>query len=626
METMDGVQSNIEKIRDLFPSCVVESRDAEGRTELKVDFERLRAILAPDLANGDRMRYRFTWPDKHRAFSLIGQPIRRTLRPCRGESVDFDATKNLYIEGDNLEVLKCLQETYLGRVKMIYIDPPYNTGHDFVYRDDYRMGREEFEATSGLRDEEWNCLRTNEKSNGRFHTDWLNMMYPRLYLAHSLLREDGVIFISIDDNEVTNLRKLCDEVFGEGNFVAIYKWNKTSTPPALSAKVRTKYEFVLCYEKSRNSNKYNGGVAEGGDMPLLNSGNAVRSIVFPKESVRFRFEGRYLSGQYDRVFLHDVIEISGGYASEDITLEGPFKWTQETVDAEIAKGTTFVIKTDRFAIRYERLGERVKIPSDIISKPECGVGTNEDAAKEVKSLFGSNIMSYPKPVSLVSYLSNFTTSNGDIILDFFSGSATTAHAVMELNAADGGDRRYIMVQIPEATDETSEAFRAGYPNICEIGKERIRRAGVKVLEEYPGKQVDVGFRVLKLDSSNMQEAYYRPSEQGKSLLDLVDTVVPGRTDEDLLFQAMLELGIPLDERIERLEVGGNTLFNVGVALLVACFDGRLGDEALEKMVELQPGYAVVRDRSGQDGTHDRDLINCRAILKDRSSRTVLRIL
>ena len=436
----------LEALRQIAPSAFTEVRGDDGELTHKVNFDVLRELLGDVVLDAGEDNFGFHWVGKQEAKRTAAEPTRQTLRPVEEDSVDWATTENLYIEGDNLEVLKLLQRAYLGKVKMIYIDPPYNTGNDFVYEDDFSMSSGDMDEAMGNLDEEGSRLRRNLDSNPRYHSAWCSMIYSRLLVARTLLANDGVIFISIDDNEVHHLRNICDEAFGAGNFVAEYKWNKTATPPSLSNKIRSKYEYILCYEKQLSNIKYNGGIVEGGDMPLLNEGNAIRTLCFPRDSIFFNIQGEFPSDFYDRVRLVNDIEVVEGRASADVVLTGPFKWTQETVDNEIANGTRFIVKSNKFAVRYIRKGERVKRPSDVISKVECGVGTNEDASKDIEALFGQNIMSYPKPVSLIQYLIPFAELSPDsLILDFFSGSATTAHAVMQLNAKDGGKRKYIMV-------------------------------------------------------------------------------------------------------------------------------------------------------------------------------------
>ena len=576
----------LEVLKQIAPSAFTEVRGTDGE-------------LGDAIADADEESFGFQWVGKQAAKRAAAEPTRQTLRPVVQDSVDWDTTENLYIEGDNLEVLKLLQRAYLGKVKMIYIDPPYNTGSDFVYQDDFAMSREEIDEVMGNLDEEGNRLRLNPDSNPRYHSKWCSMMYSRLLVARTLLANDGVIFISIDDNEVHHLRKICDEVFGARNFVAEYKWNKTSTPPSLSYKVRSKYEYILCYEKQLSAIKYNGGIVEGGDMPLLNEGNAVRTIRFPRNSISFNIVGNFPAAEYDRVTLTQEIEVVNGQSNIDVILTGPFKWTQETVNNEISNGTTFIIKSNKFAVRYIRVGERIKRPSDVISKVECGVGTNEDASKDIEMLFGKNIMSYPKPISLIQYLIPFAEISSDsLILDFFSGSATTAHAVMQLNAEDGGKRKYIMVQFPEATPEGSEARKAGYNTICEIGKERIRRAGKKIKETTgnESKDLDTGFRVLRVDSSNMEDVYFEPAElRQDNLFTLMDSVKYDRTELDLLFGCMVDWGVELSNPLRKEEVAGKHLHIVNEGALVACFDKEINIEAIRHIAQMKPLRVIFRE-------------------------------
>ena len=588
----------LEVLKQIAPSAFTEVRGTDGELTQKVNFDVLRELLGDAIADADEESFGFQWVGKQAAKRAAAEPTRQTLRPVVQDSVDWDTTENLYIEGDNLEVLKLLQRAYLGKVKMIYIDPPYNTGSDFVYQDDFAMSREEIDEVMGNLDEEGNRLRLNPDSNPRYHSKWCSMMYSRLLVARTLLANDGVIFISIDDNEVHHLRKICDEVFGARNFVAEYKWNKTSTPPSLSYKVRSKYEYILCYEKQLSAIKYNGGIVEGGDMPLLNEGNAVRTIRFPRNSISFNIVGNFPTAEYDRVTLTQEIEVVNGQSNTDVILTGPFKWTQETVNNEISNGTTFIIKSNKFAVRYIRVGERIKRPSDVISKVECGVGTNEDASKDIEMLFGKNIMSYPKPISLIQYLIPFAEISSDsLILDFFSGSATTAHAVMQLNAEDGGKRKYIMVQFPEATPEGSEARKAGYNTICEIGKERIRRAGKKIKETTgnESKDLDTGFRVLRVDSSNMEDVYFEPAElRQDNLFTLMDSVKYDRTELDLLFGCMVDWGVELSNPLRKEEVAGKHLHIVNEGALVACFDKEINIEAIRHIAQMKPLRVIFR--------------------------------
>lgn len=607
MQTANKADENFKKLAAMFPNAVTETIDENGEVVRAIDKDVLMQEISCKVVDGNEERYQFTWPDKKKSVLLANAPINKTLRPCREESVDFDNTENLYIEGDNLEVLKLLQETYLGKIKMIYIDPPYNTGNDFVYADDFAQSTDEYLENSGQYDDYGNRLVTNTESNGRFHTDWLNMIYPRLKIAKDLLADDGVIFISIDDNELENLKKVCDEVFGEQNFATQFIWTKTATPPSLSHKCRKTVEYVLCYEKSLDNTRYFGSLLSGGDVPLLNTGNPVKELVFPVGSVRFNFvkNGTVRSGSYDKVELLDDIVVSNGENQNQFRMKAEFKWGQPMLNTEVANGTYFVCKTEKLSIRFQRPYDdsNFKTPNNFLNlelNKEIGIGTNESAVKELEELGLSKFFDFPKPVSLVKYLINMIAKfdKEAIILDFFSGSATTAHSVMKLNAEDNGNRKFIMVQLPEETDEKSEAYKAGYKNICEIGKERIRRAAKKIAEENPKAQFDGGFRVLKCDSSNMREVYYNPAEYEPSLFSrLEDNIKEDRTPEDLLFQVMLDLGVLLSSKSEEATIAGKKVFNVEDNYLIACFDDNVTEEVITEIAKQKPYYFVMRDSS-----------------------------
>ena len=612
MQTANKADENFKKLAEMFPNAVTETIDENGEVVRAIDKDVLMQEISCKVVDGNEERYQFTWPDKKKSVLLANAPINKTLRPCREESVDYDNTENLYIEGDNLEALKLLQETYLGKIKMIYIDPPYNTGNDFVYADDFAQSTDEYLENSGQYDDYGNRLVTNTESNGRFHTDWLNMIYPRLKIAKDLLADDGVIFISIDDNELENLKKVCDEVFGEQNFATQFIWTKTATPPSLSHKCRKTVEYVLCYEKSLDNTRYFGSLLSGGDVPLLNTGNPVKELVFPVGSVRFNFvkNGTVRSGSYDKVELLDDIVVSNGENQNQFRMKAEFKWGQPMLNTEVANGTYFVCKTEKLSIRFQRPYDdsNFKTPNNFLNlelNKEIGIGTNESAVKELEELGLSKFFDFPKPVSLVKYLINMIAKfdKEAIILDFFSGSATTAHSVMKLNAEDNGNRKFIMVQLPEETDEKSEAYKAGYKNICEIGKERIRRAAKKIAEENPEAKFDGGFRVLKCDSSNMKEVYYNPAEYEPSLFSrLEDNIKEDRTPEDLLFQVMLDLGILLSSKIQcevwRVESGAEyKYFNVEDGYLIACFDKNVTEELITEIAKQKPYYFVMRDSS-----------------------------
>ena len=637
MQSHDVIGSNTQKIAQLFPNCVTERLGKDGKPELAIDFEKLQAELSNEIIAEGEERYQFTWPDKRAAVRLANTPTTMTLRPCREESVDFDNTQNLYIEGDNLDVLKVLRETYLGKVKMIYIDPPYNTGNDFVYNDDFAQGKDDFEQSSGLFDEEGNQtidpMQRNTESNGRFHTDWLNMIYPRLKVARDLLSDDGVIFISIDDNEVENLRKICDEVFGEQNFVTQYVWEKKKKPSFLNANIGTKTEYIVCYSKNRFML---GALSvdtteEGKKYPLNNAGNSISVLTFPPYSVMFNIndgmvEKQNMSeGNIITELLNDLI-IKNGLNENEFKLKGEWRYSQQKVNEIISNGETLIISKIPFRPNHIKKGGEIKKMHNLLTIAHYNIGTNEDATSEQISLLGKDYFDYAKPLSLIQLLIKAISYNDrdSFIMDFFSGSATTAHAVMKLNAEDGGNRKFIMVQLPEKTDEKSEAYKAGYKNICEIGKERIRRAGKKVKEEagLSAQNLDTGFRVLKLDSSNMEDIYYTPQEfELQSLFN--ENVKADRTNEDLLFQVMLDLGIELSAKIESKQIAGKNVHFVDDNYLVACFDRDVNESTITEIAKLQPIYFVMRDASA---ANDNVIDNFEQIFKHYSPDTNCRII
>ena len=632
MQSSNGVEDNITKIAQLFPDCVTEIVDERsGQPKHLIDFEKLKQNLSDSVISERAERYQFTWPDKSKAILLANSPINATLRPYREDSVDFDNTQNLYIEGDNLDVLKCLKETYLHKVKMIYIDPPYNTGNDFVYEDDFAQSSEEYLANSGQFDEQGNRMFTNAESNGRFHTDWLNMIYPRLKVARDLLTDDGVIFISIDDNEVENLRKVCDEVFGEQNFVDCLHWKKKKQPSFLAKHTAKVMEYVIVYAKNTfKLEKLSIEKVSDSNKKVININNKVSSRIF-KPGVRVKSEeqtgiikaGVYTGRSMDVEYKNDIY-YENGRTTNEVEVVSKFSDSQSNIDTFIQKNLLYITKN--FLLRRdvgEEAAEKRKSITDLLLND---YGDNQESDKEFLELFDKKYFDYTKPIKLIYNLvkSNFTEEG--IILDFFSGSATTAHAVMQLNSEDGGNRKFIMVQLPEKTDEKSEAFKAGYKNICEIGKERIRRAGKKIKEESPltTQDLDTGFRVLKLDSTNMQDIYYSPKDISQAdLFSQVDNVKPDRTGEDLLFQVMLELGATLDSKIETTTVAGKTIYNVAEGYLVACFDPDVTDEVVKAIAQMQPAYAVLRDTSMKD---DSTATNFEQIFKTYSPDTVTKIL
>lgn len=606
MQTTNIVDENIRRIGELFPNCITERRGSDGKPELAIDFDQLRQELSADIVEGPAERYQFTWPDKRNAIRLANAPTTDTLRPCRDESVDFDTTQNLYIEGDNLQVLKILRENYLGKVKMIYIDPPYNTGNDFVYNDDFRQDADQYIHNSDQYDQEGNRLVANTESNGRFHTDWLNMIYPRLKVAKDLLSEDGVIFISIDDHEVENLKKVCDEVFGENNFIGQWNWFKSATPPNLSKKIKKNIEYVICYQKGGNKNTFTGiKKTSSSDDPITKPQNSLKELRFHPGWINAKFPdgivkaGVYGTAKFPNELLNDLI-IENGVNKNEAVFRNKFIWVQDTLKAQIENGTRINL-SKALVISYKKAEYSAEVPPNLIDDM-VGVDTTEQAGDNLDKLFdGNTIFDYPKPVSLVEYLTDFDTpKNGSLILDFFSGSATTAHAVMQLNAEDGGNRKFIMVQLPEKTDEKSEAYKAGYKNICEIGKERIRRAGKKIKAEHPeAKDLDIGFRVLKLDSSNMKDVYYTPAQVTQTnLFDSAENIKPDRLEndgEDLLFQVMTELGISLSAKIEKVDIDGKAVWSVDGGYLLACFATALDESTITAIAKRKPYYFIMRD-------------------------------
>lgn len=623
MQSSNGVEDNIMKIAQLFPDCVTETVDERsGQPKHLIDFEKLKQNLSDSVMSERAERYQFTWPDKSKAILLANSPINATLRPCREDSVDFDNTQNLYIEGDNLDVLKCLKETYLHKVKMIYIDPPYNTGNDFVYEDDFAQSSEEYLANSGQFDEQGNRMFTNAESNGRFHTDWLNMIYPRLKVARDLLTDDGVIFISIGDEELQNLRKIADEVFGEANFrnqITIRRGAKS---------VQAQFDT---WDR----------LGQGVEYLLLYTRNSLYR--FPKqmknlEEARGGSWNNHWRGTDRPTMRYEIFGICPS--------EGQWRWSKERSDKAITNYKRLQDELNKEEPSQEEIDywySKQPEGTDLLrlskkGKPEHYIKATtqtllnnswEDlligSSSEILKLFETKVFDTAKLTAPIKRMLNFTDKNA-LILDFFSGSATTAHAVMQLNSEDGGNRKFIMVQLPEKTDEKSEAFKAGYKNICEIGKERIRRAGKKIKEESPltTQDQDTGFRVLKLDSTNMQDIYYSPKDISQAdLFSQVDNVKPDRTGEDLLFQVMLELGATLDSKIETTTVAGKTIYNVAEGYLVACFDPDVTDEVVKAIAQMQPAYAVLRDTSMKD---DSTATNFEQIFKTYSPDTVTRIL
>ena len=580
MQTANKADENFKKLAAMFPNAVTETIDENGEVVRAIDKDVLMQEISCKVVDGNEERYQFTWPDKKKSVLLANAPINKTLRPCREESVDFDNTENLYIEGDNLEVLKLLQETYLGKIKMIYIDPPYNTGNDFVYNDDFSMSAEDFMEANNTYDNEGNRLVQNTENNGRFHTDWLNMIYPRIKLAKDLLRDDGVIFISIDDTEQDNLKKICDEIFGASNFIADIIWKRKRGRDNSARWFSKAHEYCLVYAK--NKDLFNTGYLELDEetkKAYKNPDNDPRGA--------YRMLGCWARGTQGGV-KYDFTTKDGQYFKERLWL-----FSKENLE-KLDKEDKLIIRGDniyRKMFIYENKG---KIPETLWDD----VSNAANASDEIKKIFNGIVFDTPKPTPYIKRMIELSTTSDDIILDFFSGSATTANAVLTLNAEDNGDRKFIMVQLPEDVSANSNAKKDGYTNICEIGKERIRRAAKKIAEEYPEAKFDGGFRVLKCDTSNMKDVYYNPAEYEPSLFSrLEDNIKEDRTPEDLLFQVMLDLGVLLSSKIEETTIAGKKVFNVEDNYLIACFDDNVTEEVITEIAKQKPYYFVMRDSS-----------------------------
>ena len=662
MRTENIVDGNIEKIAKLFPNCITEGYNEDGELVKMVDFDLLKQELSKEVVEGNDERYTLNWPGKKQAILTANAPINATLRPCREESVDFDNTKNLYIEGDNLEVLKLLRETYLNKIKMIYIDPPYNTGNDFVYNDDFATSADEYLETSKSYDEQGNRMFQNNDSNGRFHSDWLSMMYSRLRLAKDLLSDDGVIFMSIDDNEIENLRKICDEIYGESNFVAQFIWRGGRRN--LAKYVSTSHEYILCFAKNLSyisENNISWNEEKKGLNEIYKKAEDLvklcdKDYVLASHKLKEWYKTLPEDNESKQNAHYSFIDSKGVYFASDISRGGGGgpKWQIRNPE------TGNIVQTPSRGWSYSKLedlerdienglvhfnGDGVPCKKRYLKDNETQVletvfyKDRRGSSKRLRNLMGGDYFLYPKDEDvLMHYMSSFTDKES-IVLDFFSGSATTAHAVMQMNAEDGGNRHFICVQLPEKCEENSEAYKSGFKNICEIGKERIRRAGLKLAEEIENstrvfgsnikkpleptnenkqalqmaldninnenydkladKQLpDIGFRVLKLDSSCMKDVYYSPVQMNQSLLTtLEDNIKEDRSAEDLLFQVMLDMGVVLSSDIKTIEVAGRKVFNVNDGNLVCCFDKNLTDEVVTEIAKLQPLYAVFRDAS-----------------------------
>lgn len=581
MQTVNKADENFKKLAELFPNAVTETIDENGEVVRAIDKDVLMQEISCKVVDDNEERYQFTWPDKKKSVLLANAPINKTLRPCREESVDFDNTENLYIEGDNLDVLKLLQETYLGKIKMIYIDPPYNTGNDFVYEDDFAQSTDEYLANSGQFDEEGNRLVQNTERNGRFHTDWLNMIYPRIKIAKDLMSEDGALFISIDDNEVTNLTKVCDEIFGSQNRIALI-CHKSRASVSNDKIISPNHNTVLFYSKNREIMEANRKMI--GLDPLLEG---------------FDLDDNDGKGMYRLV----PVDGPGGAKKgnphyEFLGVEGYWRFSKETMQQKYNEGLVVKKGNSLYQKYFKTTAEQTRRTATTWWDD---AGLTSTATSKLKKLMGKATFDTPKPIELIDKMLRMITFEDDCyVLDFFSGSATTANAVMNYNAETNGNRKFIMIQINEAINEKSEAYANGYRDVCEIGKERIRRAGKKIKEDSPltTQNLDIGFRVLKCDSSNMKEVYYNPAEYEPSLFSrLEDNIKEDRTPEDLLFQVMLDLGVLLSSKIEDTTIAGKKVFNVEDNYLIACFDDNVTEEVITEIAKQKPYYFVMRDSS-----------------------------
>ena len=622
-ETPDIVSGNIDKIAALFPNCVTEALDEEHSTPEKkvykraINFELLKQMLSPDVVDGDE-RYEFTWVGKKAAIVEANKPIRKTLRPCMEESKNWDTTENLYIEGDNLEVLKLLQESYLGKVKMIYIDPPYNTGNDFIYADDFMRSQEEENEQMGMYDEDDNRLFKNTDTNGRFHSDWCSMIYSRLMLARNLLTDDGVIFISIDDNEVDDLMKIANDVFGKENFLACFP-RVTKKAGKTTDAVAKNHDYILGFSKSTNPSLFLPSHTDEGfrfsDEYESQRGKYKLNQTLDYDSLQYSasldypitVEGEiFYPGQSYEKYLERK---SGNHARADWA----WRWSRDLFDFGYENGFIVIKKYDGHSRIYTKTYQNCKIVKTASgfsieyiqrTKPISTLEfveneySNDNSKKNLVSLFDSSVFDYSKPTALLKTLAQYSTVANDIVMDFFSGSATTAHAVMQLNAEDGGHRKFIMVQLPEKCDEASEAYKAGYKNIYEIGKERIRRAGDKIKSESPmtTQNLDVGFRVLKLDDTNMKDVYYAPDDYDQGMLaGLESNIKDDRTDLDLLFGCLIDWGLPLSLPYKSEQIDGCSVHTYNDGDLIACFDDNIPESVVKEIAKRKPLRAVFRD-------------------------------
>ena len=649
MQTVNKADENFKKLAAMFPNAVTETIDENGEIVRAIDKDVLMQEISCKVVDGNEERYQFTWPDKKKSVLLANAPINKTLRPvrddettptgvdsdgkpyCSSGSVDFDNTENLYIEGDNLEVLKLLQETYLGKIKMIYIDPPYNTGNDFVYADDFSQSTEEYLENSGQFDDEGNRLVKNLDNNGRFHTDWLNMLYPRLKLAKDLLAEDGVIFISIDDNEVENLKKMCNEVFGQINFVGMLSVENNPKGRKNSTFISVSSEYCLIFAKNKEISYFvenvpkkssdmvldeNGRYVHNSGKRVLVGENSFNKIVTSPSSdknysVYFRKQDYSIITKKEEFGVIDKALIDAGYIRYASYNKGKLIENTYTEEKFLSLAEKKALEFSNDKIYEKNFSDTIRMKSQLVNREYEAIVrgskkkfsmelTTTGAGTYLKELFGLFDVPFtaPKNTGFLKMLISLFEEKDFYVLDFFSGSASEADAVMRLNAVDGGKRKFIMVQVPEVLDEKSVAYKAGYKNICEIGKERIRRAAKKIEEENPEAKFDGGFRVLKCDISNMKEVYYNPAEYEPSLFTrLEDNIKEDRTPEDLLFQVMLDLGVLLSSKIEETTIAEKRVFNVEDNYLIACFDDNVTEEAITEIAKQKPYYFVMRDSS-----------------------------
>ena len=642
METANQTLDNLAKLKEMFPEVITESKDENGEIVAAIDAKKLEQLLSTKVIDGDES-YDFTWVGKKRAMIEACKPIRKTLRPCREESVDWENTQNLYIEGDNLDVLKLLQESYLNKVKMIYIDPPYNTGKDFIYNDNFIMEKDEYNDVIGFRDDnEYIQFKQNNDSNPRFHSDWCSMIYPRLKLARNLLTNDGIILISIGEQEVQNLKKICSEIFSASNYIETYIWESTFRPDNSSSVMRRNAEFVLCIAKNKTLiTKLVGEIKEKEGLPSLTKTSMKESILeFPANTVKTMLSnGIYKAGKRDSYELLNDVSVKDGIITNSFKLKGHMIWGQDNLLREIEQGTEIIIKGEGFVPYTKKIGDSIMSPKKII--PNTIVGDILSANTECSELFNKKVFSYPKPVTLIKYLINYFQDKDFIVMDFFSGSATTAQAVMETNATDDGKRKFIMIQLPEdlddnyknATDKERSVVQNAI-NLCDelgqehlltkVAQERIRRAGKKIVEETGKKDLDIGFRVLKLADGNMKDVYYTPEEYNqKDLADMASNIKDDRTPEDLLYACMLEWGLELSLPHKVQTVAGYNVHIVDDGALVACFDDKISEDAIKQIAKLQPLRAVFRD-SGFAG--DAARVNVGEIFKLKSPNTTIKVL